>query len=142
MCSFLGRPSLFFQRLCSAWLNTSDFSFRTGSTYADTSSALPCRIMTFPLNSNNLDDSAQPCMSPSHQGAEKSHQYLNRTGQPGKAYPFSPSISVCADFRRKSKGLSWSLQSCNWDLQPNHKTITSTRNYQYTAGLCVWSPLL
>lgn len=51
MCSFLGRPSLFFQRLCSAWLNSSDFSFRTGSTYADTASALPCRIMTFPLNS-------------------------------------------------------------------------------------------
>ena len=137
MGSFPGRPSLFFQCLCSAWLNISDFSFRTGSTYADTSSALPCRIMTFPLNSNNLDDGTQLRLSPSHQRAKESHQYLNRTGHPSKAYQFSPSISVSADFRRKSKGLSWSLQSCSWNLQPNNKTITSTPNYRYTAVFCV-----
>ena len=142
MCSFPGRPSLFFQCLCSAWLNISDFSFRTGSTYADTSSALPCRIMTFPLNSNNLDDGTQLRLSPSHQRAKESHQYLNRNGHPSKAYQFSPSISVSTDFRRKSKGLSWSLQSCSWNLQPNNKTITSTPNYQYTAVFCVWSPFL
>lgn len=102
----------------------------------------PMQNHDFSSEFNNLDDSTQLRMSPSQQGAEESHQYLNRTGQPSKAYPFSPTISVCADFRRKSKGFSWSLQSCNWDLQPTHKTIMSTPNYQYTAVFCVWSPLL
>lgn len=104
MCSFPGRPSLFFQCLCSAWLNISDFSFGTGSTYADTSSALPCRIVTFPLNSNNLDDGTQLCLSPSHQGAKESHvSEQNWTPQQGLSV-LTKHLSLCR-LQEKVQGL-------------------------------------
>lgn len=121
-------PLLFPQCLSSARWNTSDLSLRTNSTYVDTSSH--SRITAFPLNSDTLLTRirARNCTW-LHLSREpmNSHPYLNRTGQPDKAYPSSPSISLCTGFRGNSKGLFWSLQPYNPDLQPNHKAITSTQ---------------